>query len=98
MIRDGNALFQINRYSTFGSPGANNTCEWWICSENVRHELIERVRRRRGFNLAPNRALSVTKIAVGRAMFDLFGLLTFVVVCWMGVRRLKRSFAAKDNT
>ena len=35
---------------------------------------------------------------VGRAMFGLFGLLTFVVVCWMEVRRLKRSPAAKDNT
>ena len=35
---------------------------------------------------------------VGRAMFGLFGLLTFIVVCWMGVRWLKRSLAAKDNT
>jgi hypothetical protein len=35
---------------------------------------------------------------VGRAMFGLFGLLTFVIVCWMVVRRLKRSLAAKDNT
>jgi hypothetical protein len=35
---------------------------------------------------------------VGRAMFGLFGLLTFVVVCWMEVRRLKRNLAAaKDN-
>ncbi|MGB6502214.1 MAG: hypothetical protein WBE99_02000 [Xanthobacteraceae bacterium] len=31
---------------------------------------------------------------VGRAMFGLFGLLTFIVVCWMGVRRLKRSRVA----
>jgi len=30
-------------------------------------------------------------------MFGLFGLLTLVVVCWIGVRRLKRSLAAKDN-
>ena len=35
---------------------------------------------------------------VGRAMFGLFGLLTFVVVFWVEVRRLKRSPAAKDNT
>jgi hypothetical protein len=35
---------------------------------------------------------------VGRAMFGLFGLLTFVVVCWVEVRRLKRGLAAKDNT
>lgn len=34
---------------------------------------------------------------VGRAMFGLFGLLTFIVVCWVEVRRLKRSLAAKDN-
>ena len=35
---------------------------------------------------------------VGRAVFGLFGLLTFVVVCWMEVRRLKRRLEAKDNT
>ena len=35
---------------------------------------------------------------VGRSMFGLFGLLTFVVVCWIEVRRRKRSLAAKDNT
>ena len=35
---------------------------------------------------------------VGRAMFGLFGLLTLIVVCWMEIRRLKRSVAAKDNT
>jgi hypothetical protein len=29
-------------------------------------------------------------------MFGLFGLLTFVVVCWVEVRRLKRRLAAKD--
>jgi hypothetical protein len=34
---------------------------------------------------------------VGRAMFGLFGLLTFVVVCWMGVRWLKRSLSANDS-
>jgi hypothetical protein len=34
---------------------------------------------------------------VGRAMFGLFGLLTFIVVCWMGVRQLKRSLSARDT-
>ena len=34
---------------------------------------------------------------VGRAMFGLFGLLTFIVVGWMGVRRLKRSLSARDK-
>jgi hypothetical protein len=34
---------------------------------------------------------------VGRAMFGLFGLLTFIVVCWTGVRRLKRRPPAKDT-
>jgi hypothetical protein len=33
---------------------------------------------------------------VGRGMFGLFGLLTFVVVCWVEVSRLKRRLAAKD--
>jgi hypothetical protein len=35
---------------------------------------------------------------VGRAMFGLFGLFTFVVVCWIEVRRLKRRLNAKNNT
>ena len=33
---------------------------------------------------------------VGRAMFGLFGLLTLIVVCWMGIRRLKRILSARD--
>jgi len=34
---------------------------------------------------------------VGRAMFGLFGLLTFVVVCGMAVRWLKRVLSARDT-
>jgi hypothetical protein len=34
---------------------------------------------------------------VGRAMFGLFGLLTFIVVSWMGVRWLRRSLATRDK-
>ena len=33
---------------------------------------------------------------VGRAMFGLFGLLTLIVICWMGIRRLKRILSARD--
>ena len=35
---------------------------------------------------------------VGRAMFGLFGLLTIVVVCWMGVRWLKRFLSSSDTS
>lgn len=34
---------------------------------------------------------------VGRAMFGLFGLLTLIVICWMGVRWLKRRLSAKET-
>jgi hypothetical protein len=34
---------------------------------------------------------------VGRALFGLFGLFTFTVVCWMIARRLKRRRSASDS-